>query len=96
MQEVERSIYECLIEGLEAREAIIKSEIDGMDIIPSHIDLVGAEIEMLNMEEREFMLKKVLAPIKDNYDYILIDCSPSLGRITSYNVCYTKLLRFTP
>ncbi len=82
VQEVERSIYECLIEGLEAREAIIKSEIDGMDIIPSHIDLVGAEIEMLNMEEREFMLKKVLAPIKDNYDYILIDCSPSLGLIT--------------
>lgn len=82
VRSVEKTIYECLIEGLDAKEAIIKSEIDGMDIIPSHIDLVGAEIEMLNMEQREHMLKKVIAPIKDEYDYLLIDCSPSLGLIT--------------
>jgi chromosome partitioning protein len=82
VRNVEKSIYECLIEGLSAREAITKSEIDGMDIIPSHIDLVGAEIEMLNMEQREHMLKKVIAPVKNDYDYLLIDCSPSLGLIT--------------
>lgn len=55
---------------------------EGLDIIPSHIDLVGAEIEMLNLEDREKILKKVLAPLKDKYDYLLIDCSPSLGLIT--------------
>jgi chromosome partitioning protein len=53
-----------------------------MDIVPSHIDLVGAEIEMLNMDQREHMLKKVITPVKDQYDYLLIDCSPSLGLIT--------------
>ena len=82
VRNVEKSIYECLIEGLSVREAITKSEIDGMDIVPSHIDLVGAEIEMLNMEQREHMLKKVIAPVKNDYDYLLIDCSPSLGLIT--------------
>ncbi len=82
VRNVEKTIYECLIEGLDAKEAITKSEIDGMDIIPSHIDLVGAEIEMLNMDQREHMLKKVIAQVKDDYDYLLIDCSPSLGLIT--------------
>lgn len=82
VRSVEKSIYECLIEGVAASEAIIHSEIEGMDIIPSHIDLVGAEIEMLNMDDREHMLKKVIMPVKDQYDYILIDCSPSLGLIT--------------
>jgi chromosome partitioning protein len=82
VREIDKSIYECLIEGLPANEAIIKSEIEGMDIIPSHIDLVGAEIEMLNMEDREHMLKRIIETIKDRYDYILIDCSPSLGLIT--------------
>ena len=55
---------------------------DGLDIVSSHIDLVGAEIEMLNLEDREKIMKKVLAPMRDEYDYILIDCSPSLGLIT--------------
>lgn len=82
IRSVEKSIYECLIDGENPNDVIIKSEIDGLDIIPSHIDLVGAEIEMLNMEEREFMLKKVINNITNNYDYILIDCSPSLGLIT--------------
>jgi len=82
VRNIEKSIYECLIDGVEANDVIIKSEIEGMDIIPSHIDLVGAEIEMLNMEQREHMLKKVIAPIKNMYDYLLIDCSPSLGLIT--------------
>jgi chromosome partitioning protein len=79
---IEKSIYECLIDGEDPNDVIIKSEIEGLDIMPSHIDLVGAEIEMLNLEEREHMLKKVLGKITKEYDYLLIDCSPSLGLIT--------------
>jgi chromosome partitioning protein len=82
VRNVENSIYECLIDNEDPNGVIIHSEIDGMDIIPSHIDLVGAEIEMLNMDERERILKKVIVRIKDKYDFILIDCSPSLGLIT--------------
>ena len=76
IKEVDCSIYECLIDHADIREAIYTTDIDGLDIIPSHIDLVGAEIEMLNLESREKIMKKVLAPMKDAYDYILIDCSP--------------------
>ncbi|MGM9796886.1 MAG: ParA family protein [Parabacteroides sp.] len=76
------SIYECLVNGENAEEAIVKTEIEGLDVIPSHIDLVGAEIEMLNLEKRERILKQLLVPLKGQYDYILIDCSPSLGLIT--------------
>ena len=80
--EVESSIYECIINKADVRDAIYTTDIDGLDIIPSHIDLVGAEIEMLNLEQREKILKNVLDPVKEEYDYILIDCSPSLGLIT--------------
>ena len=76
------SVYECLVNGNEAEGAIIQTELDRLDIIPSHIDLVGAEIEMLNMSNREQILKQLLSPLKKVYDYILIDCSPSLGLIT--------------
>lgn len=79
---VESSIYECLIDGADPLKVVIETEIDGLHIIPSHIDLVGAEIEMLNMENREHMLKGICATLADHYDYILIDCSPSLGLIT--------------
>ena len=82
VKEVEYSIYECLINQTDIREAIYTTDMDDLDIIPSHIDLVGAEIEMLNLESRENILKKLLTPMKDEYDYILIDCSPSLGLIT--------------
>ena len=82
LKEVECSIYECLINQTDVREAIYTTDIDGLDIIPSHIDLVGAEIEMLNLDSRENIMKKILAPMKNEYDYILIDCSPSLGLIT--------------
>ena len=58
------------------------TDIEGLDIVPSHIDLVGAEIEMLNLGERERVLKNMLEPIRNEYDFILIDCSPSLGLIT--------------
>jgi chromosome partitioning protein len=82
IRNITHSIYECLVNGEDAAKAIISTEIKGLDIIPSHIDLVGAEIEMLNMESREKILKKVLSPLKDSFDFILIDCSPSLGLIT--------------
>ncbi|WP_080902621.1 ParA family protein [Parabacteroides sp. Marseille-P3160] len=82
IRNIKLSIYECLINGEDAQSAISPTEVEGLDIIPSHIDLVGAEIEMLNLEDREKILKKVLTPLKDKYDYLLIDCSPSLGLIT--------------
>ena len=82
IKDVDCSLYECIIDHADVRDAIYTTDIDGLDIIPSHIDLVGAEIEMLNLPNREKVLKSLLAPIKDDYDYILIDCSPSLGLIT--------------
>ena len=68
LKEVECSIYECLINQTDIREAIYTTDIDGLDIIPSHIDLVGAEIEMLNLESRENIMKRLLAPMKNEYD----------------------------
>ncbi len=82
IRKVEVSVYECLVGGNDAPAAVVPTEIEGLDIIPSHIDLVGAEIEMLNMDNREKILKHILEPLKTKYDYILIDCSPSLGLIT--------------
>lgn len=82
IREVKLSIYECLINDNPAKDAIIKTEVDNLEIIPSHIDLVGAEIEMLNIDNREQLLRQVLSPLKELYDFILIDCSPSLGLIT--------------
>ena len=82
VRSVELSIYECLINGEDAGGAIVRTEVEGLDIIPSHIDLVGAEIEMLNLENRERILRQILTPLRERYDFILIDCSPSLGLIT--------------
>ena len=82
IRNVELSIYECLVNGEDAKGAVAHTEVEGLDIIPSHIDLVGAEIEMLNLENREQILKQILTPMKETYDFILIDCSPSLGLIT--------------
>lgn len=79
---LEFTIYECLIDGVPAAQAIKACEIDNLFILPSHIDLVGAEIEILNMDERENVMQKLLTPLKTDYDFILIDCSPSLGLIT--------------
>lgn len=76
------SIYQCLLDGIDATTAICSTAVKNLDIIPSHIDLVGAEIEMVNMDDRDVVLRKVLSPLKNSYDYILIDCSPSLGLIT--------------
>jgi chromosome partitioning protein len=82
VRNIEKSIYECIVDGIEPKEAILNSEIEGFDLLPSHIDLVGAEIEMLNLANREQILSKVLEKLSPDYDFILIDCSPSLGLIT--------------
>ncbi len=76
------TIYECLIENIAPQQTILKTDVENLYVMPSHIDLVGAEIEMLNLENREKVLRNTLTPIKNDFDYILIDCSPSLGLIT--------------
>ncbi len=82
IQHLDCTIYECLINGIDPTTAILSTNTPNLYIIPSHIDLVGAEIEMLNIDNRENILKRVLAPLRNQFDYILIDCSPSLGLIT--------------
>ena len=82
IKEGDCAIYECIIDHADVRDAIYTTDINGLDIIPSHINLVGAEIEMLNLPNRENVIKNMLATIRDEYDFILIDCSPSLGLIT--------------
>ena len=77
-----KNIYDCLINDIDPRELIIPTNNPNLDVLPSHIDLVGAELEMINLPNREHMLKLALEKIRDDYDFILIDCSPSLGLIT--------------
>ncbi|MBK9742564.1 MAG: ParA family protein [Saprospiraceae bacterium] len=74
--------YDCLTEGTDPKLGIIKTDTPNLSILPSSIDLVGAEIELVNAEGREYKMKNVLEGIKDEYDYIFIDCLPSLGLIT--------------
>jgi chromosome partitioning protein len=82
VKNVKTSIYECIVDELDPRKIILNTDIPGLDLIPSHIDLVGAEIEMLNLPNREKVLRHVIEKIKNDYDFIFIDCSPSLGLIT--------------
>jgi len=82
LQNIQKSLYDCMVNGTPARDVILKSEIPYLDVIPSHIDLVGAEIEMINYPSRESVLKNILEPIRKDYEFIIIDCSPSLGLIT--------------
>ncbi|MHA8101938.1 ParA family protein [Aquirufa nivalisilvae] len=81
-KEITQSIYECMVGLAKVKESIVSTELDYLDIIPSHIDLVGAEIEMINLNNREARMHDALAEIKDLYDFIIMDCSPSLGLIT--------------
>ena len=80
--ELNSTIYECLVNQLDPNKAILPTSTKNLFIIPSHIDLVGAEIEMLNIPNRETLLKNMLEQVRDDYDYIFIECSPSLGLIT--------------
>lgn len=77
-----RTLYEVMIGSIDITDTLIQTEIANLHMIPSHINLVGAEIEMLKIDSRESVLKEALAPIRNDYDFIIIDCSPSLGLIT--------------
>ena len=79
---VKTSVYECIVDDTDPRDIIISTNNPNLDLLPAHIDLVGAEIELINMPNREHMLKTALNKIKDDYDFIVLDCSPSLGLIT--------------
>jgi len=82
LNNVTQSLYDCMVNEVEAKDVLLKTAMPYLDLIPSHIDLVGAEIEMINYPNREGVLKKIIDPIAGNYDFIIIDCSPSLGLIT--------------
>src|SRR5215213_8220801 len=82
LHNITQSLYDCMVNQAKAKDVILKSEIPYLDLIPSHIDLVGAEIEMINYPNREMVLKKLIEALRDNYDFIIVDCSPSLGLIT--------------
>ncbi len=81
-KEIETSIYECMVDGVRTADAIIQTDFPNLSLLPSHIDLVGAEIEMINLKNREEKMKEALNEIRHNYDFVVIDCSPSLGLIT--------------
>ncbi len=79
---IQASIYECIVDNLDVTQVILPTKTPHLDLLPAHIDLVGAEIELINLPNREMMMKQVLEKVKDKYDFIIIDCSPSLGLIT--------------
>ncbi len=81
-KEIENSVYECMVDGVDVRESVVTTDIDYLYLLPSHIDLVGAEVEMVSLENREEKMRHVLRPIKDDYEFVIVDCSPSLGLIT--------------
>ena len=81
-EDAEVSVYECLVDGVDPQKALRDTCVKGLSVIGSRIDLVGAEVELMQKKDRERVLSNVLRPLKDDYDYILIDCSPSLGLIT--------------
>lgn len=79
---IKTSIYECIIDDVEPKKIILNTSTPYLDLLPAHIDLVGAEVEMINLPNREKMMRKVIQPIREEYDFIIIDCSPSLGLVT--------------
>ena len=81
-REIENSIYKCMVDGIDIKDCILETDVNFLHLVPSDIDLVGAEVEMVNLDKREEKMRGALEAIKDDYDYILIDCAPSLGLIT--------------
>ena len=81
-KEITTSVYECIIDGTDPHTVIMETETPNLFLLPAHIDLVGAEIEMINLADREQMMRKTLATVKNEYEFIIIDCSPSLGLVT--------------
>lgn len=79
---IKTGIYECIINQIDPKDIILNTQTPHLDLLPAHIDLVGAEIEMINLPNREKVMRQALSKIKDAYDFIIIDCSPSLGLIT--------------
>lgn len=86
-EELEHTLYDCLLNGVDPKDAIVSTAVDNLDLLGSSIDLVGAELELANVDDREYVMKSVVSKIKDNYDYIFIDCQPSLGIITINSLC---------
>jgi chromosome partitioning protein len=82
IENLDNTLYECLVDNLSLKTAILPTQIKNLELVPSNIDLVGAEIEILDKENRENILKKLISEIRDEYEYIILDCSPSLGLIT--------------
>lgn len=82
LETIDLGTYQLLEHSIKAEEAIIKTDSPNLDIIPAHIDLVAIEIELVDQDEREYMLKKAITHLKEQYDYVLIDCAPSLGLLT--------------
>ena len=82
LKNITTSIYECIMDGVDPKDIILETQTPNLYLLPSHIDLVGAEIELINQPEREHIMLKTIEKIKDDYDFIIIDCSPSLGLIT--------------
>src|SRR5438128_3146815 len=82
LHQIKQSLYDCMVNEAAPADVIMKTEIPNLDLIPSHIDLVGAEIEMINYPNREAVVKNLLDGLRDSYDFIIVDCSPSLGLIT--------------
>ena len=81
-EEIKNSVYDVIIDGMDIKDVIMETDYHNLSLCPSNIDLAGAEIELVGEDNREFLLRKALAPVKDEYDFVIIDCPPSLGLLT--------------
>lgn len=79
---IKTSLYECLVNDIKVRDVILETETPNLHLVPSHLDLVGAEIELINHPNREKIFKQMFEEVRKEYDFIIVDCSPSLGLIT--------------